>query len=191
MEFNRRQRAAQVLSGDVCTLHLILRTNYQDEQGIWKELSGSARSDGSSSGPARSEDGLTFEMRLKKEMLAPVHEILGLEFDIRNITFRRGSIEIFVTIAAAYYAVSKYKNFYESINLLSSQIANVAQRYLRVYSREDVGVAATWIPGPALVRLETMAQLSRAGDSWAYPLLWYVILSHAALLAVCILLLLK
>jgi len=131
-------------------------------------------------------------VKLRCEILAVVHQTLGSEFDVRSVTFRSGSIEIFVVIGAVYYAVSRYKNFVESIELATSQIAGAVQRFFNAATpMGSVNVVANWQPGPGLVRLETAERPKSLDTGWAYPLLWYVILSHAALLSLSIYLLVE
>jgi hypothetical protein len=130
----------------------------------------------------------SFKASLQSEIVAATHQSLGPEFDVRSMSLTRGSIEILVTIGAVYYALSRYKNFVESIDLLASQLMGVVRRFLERAMPQHVpqlAVSATWEPGPALVRLEGLEPLL-PGVAWAYPLLWYVILSHAALLALFI-----
>jgi hypothetical protein len=125
---------------------------------------------------------------LQSEMVAATHQSLGPEFDVRSMSLTRGSIEFLVTVGAVYYALSRYKNFVESIELLASQLEGVVRRFLEREMAPQVpqpAVSATWEPGPGLVRLEGLEPLL-PGIAWAYPLLWYVILSHAALLALFI-----
>jgi hypothetical protein len=102
------------------------------------------------------------------------------------MSIARGSIEILVTIGAVYYAISRYKNFVESIELLASQLTGVVRRFLeRAMPIKELAVSATWEPGAGLIRLEVEHPVPVAA-SWAYPLLWYVIVSHAALLVLFI-----
>ncbi len=124
---------------------------------------------------------------LKTEMLHATHQILGPEFDIRSMSIARGSIEIFVTIGAVYYAVSRYKNFVESIELLNKQLAGVVRRFFEERFQRPIvaDVFSTWEPGSGLVGLAA-SDTPFSSAAWAYPLLWYVILSHAALLALFI-----
>src|SRR5262249_10436460 len=51
-----------------------------------------------------------------------VGDILGPEYRVEKIELRRGSVAILVFIAGAYTAVSHYRHFVESLELLVSQI---------------------------------------------------------------------
>lgn len=168
----RRAEARSVLSGAVCTVHIVVNMDFESEQRVWELLG----------------EGL-YKANLQSAMLAATHQSLGPEFDVRSMSVTRGSIEILVTIGAVYYALSRYKNFVESIELLASQLAGVVRRFLEEAMRHQpvpqLSVSGTWEPGPALVRLEAFEPVL-PGIAWAYPLLWYVILRHAALLALFI-----
>lgn len=167
----RRGEPRSVISGAVCTVHIVVNSDFDPEDRAWHLLSRES-----------------YGGRLQSQMLAATHQALGPEFDVRSMSLARGSIEIFVTIGAVYYALSRYKNFVDSIELLASQLAGVVRRFLESEVLQPVpqgAVSATWEPGAGLVRLETL-EPSPSGIAWAYPLLWYVILSHAALLALFI-----
>jgi hypothetical protein len=159
------------MSGAVCTVHIVVNMDFESEERAWGLL-----------GRER------YRGELQSQMLAATHQALGPEFDVRSMSLARGSIDILVTIGAVYYALSRYKNFVDSIELLASQLTGVVRRFLESAMPQpapQVAMSATWEPGPGLVRLETF-EPSPSGVAWAYPLLWYIILSHAALLALFI-----
>jgi hypothetical protein len=124
---------------------------------------------------------LDFLDKLKSDIKQEMVKSLGEAFYIKSITIGRGSIEVLIVIGTAYYAISRYKNFIESIELLSSQIRNVASRFFSANRPEPPDISVTWTPGPALARLD------RSRDRWLpiqnNILLYYLILSHAALLS--------
>lgn len=167
----RRRTTSSVLSGAVCTIHIIIKnvdSESEDQvlRGLWHPFSD-----------------------LRSEILATTHQVLGPEFDIRSMSLARGSIEIFVTIGAIYYAMSRYKNFVESIELLATQLTGVVRRLLDPMINQPIStisIWATWEPGPGLIRLEVEDHPSPVNGFWAYPLLWYVIVTHAALLTLLI-----
>jgi hypothetical protein len=158
-----------VLSGEVCSIHVKVSMDGELEDQAW-HLLGENR----------------YRGKLQSELLAAIHQSMGPEFDLRHMTFGRGTIEIVVTIGAVYYAVSRYKNFVESIELFVSQVAGVVKRFLEnsMPMPAPPTVAATWQPGAALVRRGVRSD--QRDTDWAYPLLWYVIASHAGLLALFI-----
>src|SRR4051794_35171353 len=106
----RRGEPRSVMSGAVCTVHIVFNMHFEWEDRAW-QLLGHER----------------YRGRLAPQMLATTHQALGPEFDVRSISLARGSIEIFVTIGAVYYALSRYKNFVDSIELLASQLAGVVR----------------------------------------------------------------
>jgi hypothetical protein len=84
-----------------------------------------------------------------------VRKNLGPDFHVRETRLSRGSIEVLViigTIGTIYYAVSKYKNFVESIQLLKTQLADLLKGYVDSQNNQSIAVTTTWTPGPALVR---------------------------------------
>jgi hypothetical protein len=124
-----------------------------------------------------------------KELEAEIRElterILGPEFEVRSISYRRGSVEIIAIVGVAFYAVSRYKNFVESLELLYSQLKGSIQRFANGRVPGPTTVDGSWSPGPALVLAE-----SRLGGVNAFDvtsiLLWYLIVSHAALMTLFI-----
>jgi len=117
---------------------------------------------------------------------------MGPEFELRRITFGRGTIDILLTIGVTYYVVYNYKNFSDSIELFVSQVSGVVRQFFRRLMRQgaDISVSTTWQSGPAIAQQQK--KLGAEVDvGWAFPLLWYVILSHASLLALLIWLLVR
>src|SRR5437867_4511598 len=166
----RRRASGSVLSGAVCTVHVAVNMDFDLENTAWQVLGGESSKQG----------------ELHYQMLAAIRQALGPEFDLRNMSVARGSIEILVTVGAVYYAVSRYKSLVESIELLASQLAGLVRRFLEsMMPVKQLGVSASWEPGPGLIRFEVADSVPMA-SSWAFPLLWYLIVSHAALLALFI-----
>jgi hypothetical protein len=158
-----------VLSGEVLSVRLTVTLDHDFEREAWHIL-----------GDVRE--------KLRSEIIAVTQQNLGPEFDVRSMTFARGSIEILVTIGAVYYAVSRYKPFVESVELFVSQLTGVVRRFFHgslPLPSQDVAVSATWSPGPAFAGREAVLTPGE-GPDWAFPLLWYLIVSHAALIAVLI-----
>ena len=81
-----------------------------------------------------------------------------------------------------YYMISNYSSFVESIELLLSHLKSVLRGF---FGRRSLSVHGAWAPGPALVRAEAPSSYSGPVDATKI-LLWYLILSHAALLALFI-----
>jgi len=113
---------------------------------------------------------------------AEVHEALGPEFQVQSLTIGRGSIEILILIGTTYYAVSRYKNFIESIELLVRQLKDIVKHFFERAAPMRVTVSAAWTPGNGLASVA--APHDDAAAERVSPALWYLILSHAAMLAV-------
>ncbi|MCW3996672.1 MAG: hypothetical protein NWE98_11070 [Candidatus Bathyarchaeota archaeon] len=160
-----------ILSGDVLSMRFLVSIPDEREFNgkLWMFLQ-----------ETRSE----LEAETKKAVL----QTLGPEFEVRDISFKRGSIEILLVIGTVYYAISRYKNFVESIEMLVSQLRRIFSRFFERWGPMPVHVSGNWTPGPAMVRIETM--MSYRPIDVNTILLWYVLLSHAVLLGVFIWLLL-
>ena len=168
--FREYRRQARLGEEDVATLHFVVGLDENFEQMAWGMLS-------------ESHD------RLERDIREAVAETLGPEYTVSRFLYTRGSIEILIGIGAGLYAVyvgaSRYKNLIESLTLLVRQLRGIFQRF---FGRNDPGtvtVTATWIPGPTL---QQQAFATPRGTAWPgfSAVLWYLVLSHAALLAVVI-----
>lgn len=157
-----------VLSGDVMTLRFIISA--RDDQEFDQRLR-----------------GLAYDLRdeLEAEVRQATWRLLGSEFEVRSIVFGRSSLEILVAIGTAYYVVSRYKNFIESVQLLISQLKSLFERFFRPRVPVPIYVNGDWLPGPGLVTAGQIYAPYGSGDPNGI-LLIYLILSHAALLALFI-----
>jgi hypothetical protein len=128
--------------------------------------------------------------RLREDIAAAVHQHMGPEFDVRSMSFARGSLELLVVVGTLYYAVSRYKNFVESLELLVAQLKRVVIAFFGQRMQDQISVHGSWSPGPGLVqaapRLSGGVIVDRPG-----LIVWYLVLSHAALLAVLLWLLVQ
>ena len=88
--------------------------------------------------------------RLRDEMARTVHEHMGPEFDVRSMSYARGSLEVLLVIGTLYYAVSRYKNFVESIELLIAQLRRTLASFFDPRVPGPVSVQGSWSPGPGL-----------------------------------------
>jgi hypothetical protein len=125
--------------------------------------------------------------RLREDMAATVHEHLGPEFDVRSMSYARGSLEILVVVGTLYYAVSRYKSFVESIELCVAQLRRIVIAFFERRMPTPISVRGTWTPGPGLV--QSNAGRLDMGDNGV--VVWYLVLSHAAMLTVILWLLLN
>jgi hypothetical protein len=88
---------------------------------------------------------------IRREAQRATTQALGPQFYIRSVSINRGSILIMVTIAtAAYYAISRYKNFIESLQLLRQQLSAFLSAIFGNANLPPATIVATWSPGPAL-----------------------------------------
>jgi hypothetical protein len=160
------------VSGDVCTIRIFITStdNKEDERLYYhfREI--------------RSE--------LKRQVDENVKKTLGEQFEVRRFSIDRGSIEFLILVGTTYYAVSKYKNFIESINLLAAQLRSLFSRIASAQTPSPIEVTGDWSPSPALVNAE-IASSRVDSDPILLILLLYIILSHAAMLTVIIYQLLK
>lgn len=124
---------------------------------------------------------LDFLDKLKNDIKQEMVKSLGEAFHIKSITIGRGSIEVLIVIGTTYYAISRYKNFIESLELLSSQIRNVANRFFSANRPESPDISVTWTPGRALALLDRSRD--RLLPIQNNILLYYLIISHAVLLS--------
>src|ERR1044072_1674707 len=100
-----------ILSGDVVYYRFIMTMDvFEDEGRAWETIMVERRG-------------------MEEDINRVVRENLGSEFSLRSMTPIRGSIELILVIGTTYYAVSKYKNFIDSLELLKSQL----ERFFRLY----------------------------------------------------------
>ena len=159
-----------VLSGDVVYYRFIMRMeNLDAEEGAWRSLVKDRQS-------------------MEEEMSRVTKEMLGLEFDIRNITPLRGSIEILVVVGTTYYAVSRYKNLIESLELLKDQLERLIRRFFSNRTPEPLSVTSSMTLGPSVA-----SRMMSDGSTFDANklLLGYLILSHAAMLVLFIWIIIK
>jgi hypothetical protein len=160
-----------ILSGEALVVRLTVTTGREGEDEFLWEIT-------------RKES-----FRLREEMADAVHKHMGPEFDIRSMSFARGSVEILVVIGTLYYAVSRYKNFVESIELLVAQLKRVVTGFFDQRT-SPVSVQGNWTPGPGLVQAAPRLSGGLIGESPGL-VVWYLVLSHAAMLAVLLWLLVR
>jgi hypothetical protein len=126
--------------------------------------------------------------RLEAEIEQQVQQTLGAEFEVSNVEFRKGSIEVYVAITAVgtfFMGFSRYESFVKSVNLLVSQLRGLLQRF---FGQAPVGapgmpvsVTGSWQPSPVITAANQSFDASSGLDS-CQMVLAYLLLSHAALL---------
>ena len=164
----RRARRPLILSGEVLSVRLIVEfegsSKSEKDTVQWEDLLWSiAQQQGH---------------HLREQLNAAIHEHLGPEFDIRSLSYARGSLEILVVIGTLYYA-AHYKNFIENVELLVAHFRRISDGFFERWKPDGtrISVKGTWSPGIGLVQ-----GIPRARDDQS-TVVWYLIVSHAAMLA--------
>lgn len=157
----------RTISGDVCLVRLCVTGSDSDhlDEIPWKILGNR-------------------EHRLREEISGVVKESLGPEFEVRSLAVGRGSIEILVLIGTAYYVVSRYKNFVDSLELMVRQLRQAVRHFFEMSAPTHVSVSGSWIPGPGLLQAEGIPQQARASTDRL--VLFYLVISHAGMLALLV-----
>lgn len=124
----------------------------------------------------------------REEVEAAVKETLGGEFALTSLTTGKGSIEIVAIIGTTFYAISRWKNFVESIELMVEQLKRVIRRNLERASPSHPTITATWTPGRGLVAVTQRGSEPRYENTSLVT--WYLVLSHALMLITLLALLL-
>lgn len=162
-----------VVSGDVCLVHISISIEYLDNSSVrqpWAIL-------------------IERETSLREEFGGIIRRTLGPEFHMRAMTVGRGSIELLVLVGTAYYVVSRYKNFVESIELMVAQMRSLAASDLGL---PGTAASASWTPLPPLLSATSSpAPPSTPGYlpsalSRIDLLIWYLVFTNAAMLSVLI-----
>jgi hypothetical protein len=158
------------LSGDVAYLRFTMTwagESWQNENRAWEFLQKT-------------------KPQLDDQIKEAVRKQLGTEFEVRSTVVLRASIEIIVIIGTTYYAISKYKNFMDSMELLKSQLKGLIRRFVDPDGLEPMTISDSLTPGPTLARMDGGLQSAALNDPTTIILLLYLILSHAALLTLLI-----
>ena len=128
--------------------------------------------------------------QLEGDIDRQVQETLGPDFEVLNVEFRKGSLEVLVVLGAVgtfYMGFSRYESFVKSVNLLVSQIKGLLQRFFGrapgAPVQTPISVTGSWQPGPVVTAANQMLSVS-SGINSSHFVLGYLLLSHAALLCV-------
>ena len=157
------------LSGDVAYIHIAITTpNLEIENQFWKILQ-----------DRRPE--------LESQIRLVTLELLGEKYKVPELRIYRASIGIWIVVSTAFIVLTNYKTLVENIELLVSHIRGAVERIFGVPARFPFIVHGTWTPGPAFARTAWGPDLQNLRSSFGLRLLlWYLVLSHAALLTVLI-----
>lgn len=161
------------LSGEVLVVRLIVEADGAEEDDVLWDT-------------ARKES-----YRLREEIAAAVHKHMGPEFDVRSMSFARGSLELLVVVGTLYYAVSRYKNFVESIELLVAQLKRLVAAFFERRLPGPLAVQGNWTPGPGLIQASPRLSGGMIVAESRGLVIWYLVLSHATMLGVILWLLVR
>lgn len=148
---------------ELCTIYITVDFTDFDEPSLWSLVSESAGD-------------------LRAECSEAVFRRLGPRFEIKSMTFARGSVEIVAIIGAIGTFVANYGGLREGIDYLVGDMRSTVQAFFGRRVPTSGFVSARWSPGPML------SQPTRTGLSWLTALpsdivLLYLLFSHAVLLA--------
>jgi hypothetical protein len=127
---------------------------------------------------AREED-------LRAELERAVQQILGPAYELRDMQFHRGSVEMTAVLAVAgviYVTISEYRDVVESISLFVRQARALIRRFLQRQQPQPVSVTGSWIPAPAMMPLLQSEQGVGPRDALFSILVWYLVISHFGML---------
>jgi hypothetical protein len=135
--------------------------------------------------------------RLELEIRRQVETTLGPDFQVSRINIEKGSVEILVGLGMAitiFMTFSRYESFIKSVNLLVSQIKDLLRRLFESASPGapgiDVNVTGSWQPSQTVLAAQERLSISSGLDYGSF-LLIYLTISHAALLALLVWLVIK
>ena len=163
-----------LLSGDVINLHFKVQVNdnIDMDNRLWEML-------------------VETEKKLKIKLEESVYNHFHGQLEIKDIFFSRGSVTILIILGSTYYAISKYKSFIESIELLISHIKSILRRHFNTGSPSnlinisDMQITGSWTDGPALTNSVVQPFISGYQISTNF-LLGYLVFSHLIMLATII-----
>jgi hypothetical protein len=135
--------------------------------------------------------------QLESEIRRQVEKMLGSDVEVLRVRIEKGSVEILVWLGMAvtiFMTFSRYESFVKSVNLLVSQIKNLLRRFFESASPAapgiDFTVTGSWEPSQTVLMAQERLSASSSLDYSPF-LLAYLILSHAALLALMVWLVVK
>jgi hypothetical protein len=134
---------------------------------------------------------------LESEIRQQVEQTLGSNFEVLEVRLSRGSVEILIIIGATgtfYMGFSRYESFIKSVNLLVSQLKSVLRKFFERVNpgppEIDISVTGNWQPTGTVLNAREKLEAS-SGFDYGLTLLIYLLLSHAALLATFVWLLIR
>lgn len=134
---------------------------------------------------------------LLKEMNQRVTESVGTDYEIIGFEINEGSVVLTVilgTIGTTYVTLSQYEDFIKGITRLTSQLKHMFERFFASVPTGPPGIEVTvresWEPSPAVSTAQHALMMEPRLDINA-SMVFYLIVSNAALLATLIWLLIR
>ena len=160
------RRRLPPITGDIATFTFRIDTDHSD--GLEADIYGSFRNQ------AREIHG---------EIASAVAETLGSQVEVRDLAIRRGSVEVIVVIAAAYYVIAAYPDFLQGLDKLFEQIRSILRRFAGRFSQGPwtIVVSGSWKPSAGVQALHSSGV--RRTD-FEVVLLVYILVTHAVLLGI-------
>lgn len=163
--FGSREDAGRPLIGEVCTVHLRVDFMDSDEPRLWSLVS----------------EG---EAVLREKFSAALRMRLGRQFEIRSVTFGRGSIEIMVVVAAIGAFIVGYGELRDGLDHLVNDMRTILRQFFGRSTRGgSIYVSGGWAPGPVLFQIAPSHGGVFSDSRLVIIMLVYILSSHALLLA--------
>lgn len=118
---------------------------------------------------------------LVRQILVVVDNASGGRVHAVDVRLLRGSLDVIVFLGATYLAVSRWKNFVESVELIERQLSNLLARFFG----GSVGPYRLAIQSRTLFP-QALAQQPESGQTVDHRLTTYLMATNAAMLAVLI-----
>jgi hypothetical protein len=130
---------------------------------------------------------------LRKKLDAIVRATLGPSFVVSEVQVMSGSVvlTVFIGVLGAYDAVSKWKDFRESLVLLSQDVSAIFRRYVgrsRASRQMQVTYTASATPIPGAKRyFHSAVSLTPVPEVFYSMMMLYLLFTHAVMLGVILL----
>jgi hypothetical protein len=182
MKMPSRDRDVVLISGIVATIRVVVRSGKDDERfyGIAEEN----------------------KRRLAEQIIVQIDQTLGHEYSLIGFDIQQGSVEFWIMIgtrtAQLLNGFSRYDALLKSIEKLTEQIKTIVRRLFLddipnhvtstlLGAQIEPDTEATWTPGETVIAAtQRYSEQRTAVPDLNRILLYYLIASHAGLLAVVI-----
>jgi len=109
---------------------------------------------------------------------ASVRGILGPEYNVRDVSIHGGSVELWLIVTTAFAVITNWGSFRQGLDYLISDLRKVI---LMIAPAKVKVTDASWSPGPALLQPQLQVPPDMIFETRL--MVTYLVLSHAALLA--------